>query len=204
MLYSLYRAITFLIILIIFFIIYNKKKNNFKKKTIVIVILFIIIINSVSYLVPIENLFYRFNSAEDVFRYKYTGTIIANIEGKNSDMIIYYTNDTYSYEVLPKDEKGYKIGTTFSYKTVVNTNYDNKVISIYRYNDSNDYYIIIMEPIIERRNVIADIIDNRNMEFKNYSKNINNTSQKTIIYYTYIDNYNENYSIIINDSKVEL
>ena len=116
-------------------------------------------------------------------------------------MILYHKDDTYSFTIIPKVENSWKLGTINDYKEIANKNVDGGIITVYKYNNHEDYYITIMFPITDKDN--NNIYDNISSNFEKFSKDINNTDRKTIIYYANIKNFSDEYIITVNNIIVK-
>ena len=201
--YSIIRTIIFIIILIIFLVIYKRKKTTMKRNTTIIFVIIWGVILSLSYFLPVENIFYVFREPEDVFKYKCRGEITDIMEGNHSAMILYRDRNENLFEMIPRNKEGWKIGTYFSYKKVLSTQCDLTIVTIYNCKNSNDYYIIIMDLFVHQSENQSIITDNINTEFNNFSKNIQNTDMKDIIYYGYTNQFTEDYKLTINGKTYE-
>lgn len=196
--YSLFRIIIFVILFILCILLYRKKNCNINKDAIIVISIINITLCTILFLIPIENLFLKFESPEKVFN---NGNLIDVIEGDKSGMILYYKGNTYSFTIIPKVENNWKLGTIKDYKEIVNKNIDGGVINIYKYNNSEDYYITIMFLIIDKEDNNT-IYDNINSNFEKFSKDINNTNKKTSIYYSNIKNFNDKYIVTVNNVNI--
>ena len=77
-----------------------------------IVIIWVILILSAIILeyLPFENAFYRFDSAENAYTYRRNeDDILETIEGKDTVFILYANGDDYAYDMVIKDERGWKL-----------------------------------------------------------------------------------------------
>lgn len=199
--YSLFRIIIFIILFVLCILLYKTKSRNINKNAIIIIGVINITLCTISFLIPIENLFLKFESPEKVFKYQYNSKLIDVIEGENSGMILYHKDDTYSFTIIPKVENSWKLGTINDYKEIANKNVDGGIINVYKYNNHEDYYITIMFPITDKDN--NNIYDNISSNFEKFSKDINNTDRKTIIYYANIKNFSDEYIITVNNINVK-
>lgn len=93
---------------------------------------------------PIENLFFSFASAEEVFQYACRGQLLGIAGGTASDLIVYETgNHTFSFMVAPKSPDGYKIGHFFSLKKVAYVADSGYSLTIYRDVGGTDNYVLL-------------------------------------------------------------
>ena len=198
--YFIIRTIIFIIILIIFLVICKRKKKKIKRNTAIIIVIIWGVILSLSYFLPVENFFYTFKSPEEVFNYTREGEILIRVDGENSNMILANEDATTTiYDIIPKSQDGWKIGNTFSTTEIVLKSYCNdSSIIVYNYKNSNDYYIILYQSLVEANKNLSSITDNVNTEFNNFSKNVENTDTKDIIYYGYTNKFTDSYRITID------
>lgn len=111
--YIMIRMILFSIIGVLTVILFSRKRPQYKKKIILYVCIAWMVASTVSYWMPVENIFIRFDTPEDVFRYTTIGTIVDVEKGENSAMIVYVTKDgEYSSAFSKKDGDKWKIVTS--------------------------------------------------------------------------------------------
>ena len=117
MFYGIFRIVFWGIVFVSTIIIIKKRNLKSKKRAVIILIISCMVLCSLSFLLPIENLFVNFKSSEDVFRYYQTGEVNDVIYGVNSSMVIYSKGENSGgHFIVPKTEKGYKIPSLFSVK----------------------------------------------------------------------------------------
>mgnify|MGYP000071540726 FL=1 len=198
MLYGLIRIIFFGGI---FVLIYLKIKNsnfNYKRRWCVIALVATLIATTFSALIPIENVFITFSSPEAAFSYMQQGDVKLAVQGKESTFVIAEKNKTDIYSILPKTNKGWKLGTGFVFKKILHKNIEGLTIDIYQYKNSQDFYITIFHegPL--------SISDSRNTNFSSLSDKIDALNETYYTYYAYIENYNESYSILVDGNTILL
>lgn len=139
----MYKFIRLLISFFAFLLIIAVAKkfhfNNFKKIMTIIILLFFCTLICVF---PVENLFYTFNSSEDVFAYTKSGNILQISEGKKSSAVMYYYNGSSSVMFTKKSEDGYKICNGVSFYKVYRKLTDEVQITVYCV--QGDYYVEIL------------------------------------------------------------
>ncbi len=193
MIFYIVRWSAFLIVIFIAVIIKKRNKNNKKiwRKIISVSIICFLI----SFYVPVENLFITFSTPEAAFKYGCTGEVRDMIDGKESTLILYSPKQkTRSQVVFSKTERGWKINPfsiPFKEKSGASQ------VSIYKSKNSIDYYVVVHTIILDRKSVDnINIFDNKNTIFRCYIKEYE--SYLSILNYACINNYDENYELIID------
>ncbi len=182
-------------IIIMLFLLLRKKYLNSKKKRIVTIIVMITFIMLIG-IIPIENIFMKFSSPEDVCKYMYMKDADYVVEG-NENAIVFY--DKSKILIVPATENGWKIPSINPLsKSILKIAKGNSEFEIFVYNYANDYYIVV-----ETKSEIA-ISDNRNSQFfkvsdEEYMKN----------YYQYrfcghITELDENYKIKVDNREIKI
>ena len=177
------------------------RRSRLRKKKLITICSFIAIIiaTSLSHLLPVENLFVRFSSPERAFEYSVNGTISEVVTGEHSALVLYRINDSVSIAVLPRDDRGWKIGTYFSYDEVFSETVNRRTINVYNAKNTNDFYILIKEPLATD---IATITDSNHSAFQSIWEENEMLGTKDILYYAYVQDMNDNYSIIIDGEPI--
>jgi len=171
----------------------NQSKIIRKKPVIVLtVLLSLFLIN-----IPIENQFIRFESPEELFHYNYSGEIYDIINGKDSCMIIYLKkDDTTGAIIMRKTEKGYK-GT--GAKRAANRFDIEGNLNVYHVKGTSDFYLSGFTVSGAKEVIITDSADNKVKTRYNIDD-----EYKIIFLYTYIENYTEEYYLLVNGKKTSL
>lgn len=154
-------------------------------------------------LVPIENAFYSFPSAEAVAKYACKGEIIEILDGQESSMILYAEKPgTVSYMLSNKTEKGYKIGTYWSIRK------HSRLISnppapiqVYESENAIDKYIYVFG-IIEGRDV--SINDTQGNDFLLFEKSSTQTGVELTSFEAFCiisDVEDTDYKITVNSTE---
>lgn len=195
MTYVLFRAILILL-LILLCLFYFKKK--FPKKNVIIVSSISLILCAILLFFPVENLFISFDTPKKAFNYCRTGEIKGVLYGDESSLIYYKTNSgTYSYVFVQRTDKGYKLPEIYNGEIIANR-FDSKgKFEVRRVNKTNDYYVIGYTVLVND----SMIKDSNNQLISNviYS---DTTGSKTIIFYSYIDDFEDEYYLLINNEKI--
>lgn len=189
-------------ILLCGFFLWLRKCKSIKKKVISISSIVIIsILISLSALVPVENIFISFSSAQDAFTYCQTGEIDEIVEGKESTMVLFSNGNSNSMCIFPKTKNGWKIGTFFSYETIFSMVVDKKIVDVYRTKGTDDCYVLIYDYFSSE---LGNISDSKHSKFLHNIKKINNLDQLQIKYFTYVGHLDENYTLFINGVPIEI
>lgn len=177
---------------LIVFVINLAKIKNVKLKTVksvLCVILSLIIINF-----PFENLFLKFNSPEQAFRYTATHCkIIKIVEEKNTALVIYADNDSEAATLINKCDGKWK-APFWHNNQILSRLETHEIYLITKEKNSSNFYITIT--------VYADtksVSDNMGSVFEEYSRN-----DYYVTYVAYVEGCNENYIINIDDKSHQI
>lgn len=158
------------------------------------------VLSTISGLFPVENLFFSFKSPDKVLNYYQGGKVEDILNGNDSSMIIYSDrNSVVSHFIVPKSEKGYKIPSLFSVKKISYKFDRDGNFDIYNILGTNDYYVV--GSIISEESVI-NIIDSNNKPVKNIIMEMGDTDIKTVLLFSFIENFTSEYYLLINDKQV--
>lgn len=201
------KLINALIIILLFFItalIVNRITKTKKLK----ILLFIVIILSLTIITSLSttsliNHFSNFKTPENAFNFTHSEKIVDIIQGDESCMIIYKTDDNVlSWDFVLKSENKYKIPYDFTSKQVLQSLSKKGNFSIYNVKGTNDYYITGII-VTESDNLTIVNSDNININYIIANEIIvDNKKQKTIYIYDTINKSINDYYLIINDEKI--
>jgi len=150
-------------------------------------------------LLPIENLFISFKLPNSVLSYYQCGTVNDIVYGKNSCMIIYSEKNTFGGQfIVPKSEKGYKIPSLFSVKRIFYSIDENGTFEVYNVSGTKDYYSCGMISLKEE----ANIVDQNHKKINTIITEIPETNIKNVIFYSFVENFTNDYFIAINGRKI--
>lgn len=195
MLYVLVRILLFTIVFVLAYLFLLRKAKIVRKKLIVVLLLFLcMLLCSASTLLPIENLFVRFSSPQDVFRYSGNGSIEDVVYGKESCLLL----GSESIYFIPKSDNGYKIGTAFSEKTVANIFNKNGGYQISNVSGTNDFYVWGSTVIKGDDFTISDSV---NSDIKIKQTQNGDTNYYTVSVYGLINGYTDDYYLVVNHEK---
>jgi len=194
--------ISFFGALFILFINFIKKSSiiNKRKFCIISLIIFIIIL-TISTLFPIENIFLTFKTPGSAYNYRYSGKVELILNGKQSSFIIGKKNnyDDGTMDIIPKIKNGWKLSYSYKVKMIKKTYFDGIVISIYKNEDYNDYYI----NIYDTNGGLSKINDNCNSKFV-HIKETSYGGKNYYSYYAYIENFNKKYEVTIGEKTIKV
>lgn len=115
-----------------------------KRALIISSIVLIGLLLSFTMMFPVENLFFSFDTPEDVFHYTNTGDIYGRVDGESSSMILYATSsNTISEYIVPKIDAGYVIPTYLSNKTVWDSFSAHGIVQVYWQKGTQDHYVMV-------------------------------------------------------------
>lgn len=178
------------------------KKSKANRKHILYVVftsLSVLLIVMLAFL-PFENLFVTFDSPKAAYEYCNFGktNIELIVDGDDCDFIIDRKDDSDTYLIVPKTADGWKIGIGSNTKRIVQKLSNGIVLYVYQYKNTNEYFITILDT----NGGELTIFDEYNTEFLPLEKN-NDTLGKTFFtYYAHITDFNQQYSVIVNDNKI--
>ncbi|MDE5619565.1 MAG: hypothetical protein K2I80_03455 [Ruminococcus sp.] len=143
---------------------------------------------------PFENLFIKFDSLQDTFRYSVNGTIIKTVERENTALVIYRNESEIKTVLIIRNGVKWKnpfmpvrqkllyaeecMPNLYEVVTPVLITYEPK---------SNNAYILVSPPYD------SEISDNMKSVFEKFS-----VSDMRTYFVAYVENFNENYILNIN------
>lgn len=196
MLFGIIRIVFVGFVFIAGLLIIRKSKAIQKKKIYYILAALTMVLYVVVYLFPFENAFVTFPSAESAYKYSNRGTIDLVVDGNESTLVVNQKDETSVYTILPKSDKGWKIGFGMNSKSRVQKVYGSVFIEIYRYKDSDDYYV----KIFDTDGGETEIYDNHNSEFYHLEHMVLGESYYT--YYACINGFDDSYTITVNGTEI--
>lgn len=151
---------------------------------------------------PFENLFVTFDSPKAAYEYFNLGksNIELIVEGDDCDFIIDRKNDFDTYLIIPKTTDGWKIGIGSNTKRIVQKLSNGIVLYIYQYKNTSDYFITILDTNGGK----STVSDEYNTKFYSLERNNDSLGKVFVTYYAHITNFNSQYSVIVNDTKIVL
>ncbi len=183
-------------ILLVFLYRYKKVNRWVKMGTVAFAVAFI----TVAAFIPVENVFYRFKSAEEVYKYYYSGNPRTEvvIEGTHSDFVVGVHNDTRTYLIVPKTADGWKLATGKDTRRIVRHISDGIVTYVYQYKDTGDYFITILDT----NGSPLELSDDNNTNFYALTEE-NALGKEFVTYYAYIPDWTTQYHLTINGNQIE-
>ena len=196
------RLIIGFIFLLFMVIIIKKIKYKYKFKGYIFsAVLSIILITVIAFL-PFENLFITFDSPEAAYNYVNFGK--SNIElvvsGKNCDFIIDDKKTSYSYLIVPKCKEGWKIGIGVNTKMIMSKIYNDIVINVFQYKNTNDYFIVLLNTKGESIN----LKDSNNSVFYSLEKSNEQLNETFITYFINVINLDSEYWLSIDGERIPI
>lgn len=152
------------------------------------------------YFLPFENVIKSFPTLEKAFSYVSEGDIELVIPGTEADLVISRKNNEDYITMIPKTEDGWKVSVGTDMKAVRMGIHEDITFVIYRYKDTDDYFISIS--YIDGR--AADVSDNNESEFYCLHKTNEAQNTETFFYYANVYGLNDSYSFMVNDTEVSI
>lgn len=201
----MYTYIRLTVVIVLFFIeIYLQSKSKIKKWgrkyifwTMIFNLLFLLLLG----FMPVEKLFLRFDSPNEAYEYTNSADILLTVDGNESTFVIGESKDAINHLIVPKSENdSWKIGIITDIKRVQSNLYENASINIYRYNNSQDYYIELIS--LQPGNV--DVSDSIGTDFLSLEREVGPDGETYVIYYAFLDNLPDSYKVTLGGNVINL
>lgn len=151
-------------------------------------------------LIPVENLFVTFPSAEQSYKYNHTANVKIVVEGKTTDFVIGKNKNIYNPAIVPKSQAGWKIGMPLETKTVKNIFEEGYAIEVYRYSNTDEYYLSVFNAQGNK----CEISDSISSKYYEIQDRDNLFQEPLFHYYSYLENYSGQFSLFVNDSTITI
>ncbi len=192
------------ILFIILFLLIKRSKIVKKEIFNIFLIVLLTVTLFVSYLMtPIENLFLTFSSVEKAFTYvstQSTKDILCVVDGKETSLVVAANDEENILKIFPLTENGWKLSAGLETALIMQQHYGNVSFHIYRYKESNDYYIQIFNVYGEA----IELSDNQDSIFYSVERPNSSVRQPMHYYYTCVQNIKDDYIIYIDGQEVNL
>ena len=178
-----------------------KTKRSFPNVYYWVITMLILVFIIVSVFVPVENFFITFNSPEAVLGYYNTWdnkNIELVVEGKTCDFVVASKNNSNTYLILPKTADGWKIGIGSNTRKIQQLICDGYIIYVYQYKDIQEYFLAITCTNGET----LEITDSTSSTFAILTTQNNTLNIPVTSYFTSISNYNQDYTLTINNEPI--
>ena len=151
---------------------------------------------------PIENYLVTFDSPQSVYEYYYLSApdSINVIPGVECDLVIGTSANKNTFMFAPKTRYGWKIGNGLNLMILVNKTFDNILVQVYKYKDTNDYFILALDTC----GGLSDVKDAYDSSFFIIETDTVLTYNKKplIKYYTNINGFDPDYWIEFNEQTI--
>lgn len=203
--YSIVRMILVIVLVFILFKVIHIKT----KKKVLIISLFGLVFYIAIMCTPIENLFISFDTPTEALSYydPFVGKVIDTVEGNETCMIITQKDVNESgVSYVKKSVDGYKVLSPIHFRYSVKSKLDGHgLIKIFRVFGTSDYYL--EGNCISDSGTINKVSDSLNSDIKVilvYGFNKNNVNLKDYLIFGYLNNYENSYSLMIDNTVIEL
>lgn len=203
--YSIVRTILVIVLVFILFKVIHIKT----KKKVLIISLFGLVFYIAIMCTPIENLFISFDTPTEALSYydPFVGKVIDTFEGNETCMIITQKDVNESgVSYVKKSVDGYKVLSPIHFPYSVKSKLDGHgSIKIFRVFGTSDYYLD--GNCISDSETINKVSDSLNSDIKVilvYDFNKNNVNLKDYLIFGYLNNYENSYSLMIDNTVIEL
>lgn len=200
MLFGTIRIILGFFIFAAFLFIVKVSKTNRKRRFYMISLVLAILCSTLSFLFPFENAFVTFSTPESAFSYTNSGDIKLIIDGSKTNFVVAEEGDISIYSIIPKTEKGWKLGVGFDTKNLIQKVWNGVVIYVYQYKNIDDYYITVLNT----NGGPLEIADNCNSKFFYLSKSDEYLNETFYTYCAYIQKMDNQYSLTVNGQSFSL
>lgn len=202
-LYSILRWIFLVCSAILILVLANKCK----KKALAIICGFAILIGAVIFDLhfPLENNFVHFKTAQQAFSYYNNGKILNEIDGKNSTLIIYKSDNEIGTSIIPKKGTNWQINPLFSFDTVclksINSENAKCNIVVFQAKNTKDFYVNV---ILWFEDGVPAVSDNRKSVFCSVEEPDQVTFKNSYSFYGYVEDISNEYQIQVNGETIEI
>lgn len=153
---------------------------------------------------PVINHIAKFKTPESAFKFSHSEEIVDVVEGQESCMIIYKTNNhNLGQDFILKSGDRYEILRSFSFKRVSNTVAAKGGIDVYNVKKTKDYYITGV--LIETDEDSLAVFNNKNEGVKNFvisDLETGNGKVKHIFLYDTVYGSIDDYCLTVNGEKI--
>lgn len=203
--YSIVRMILVIVLVFILFKVIHIKT----KKKVLMISLFGLVFYIAIMCTPIENLFISFDTPTEALSYydPFVGKVIDTFEGNETCMIITQKEVNESgVSYVKKSVDGYKVLSPIHFPYSVKSKLDGHgSIKIFRVFGTSDYYL--EGNCISDSGTINKVSDSLNSDIKVilvYDFNKSNVNLKDYLIFGYLNNYENSYSLMIDNTVIEL
>lgn len=203
--YSIVRMILVIVLVFILFKVIHIKT----KKKVLMISLFGLVFYIAIMCTPIENLFISFDTPTEALSYydPFVGKVIDTVEGNETCMIITQKDVNESgVSYVKKSVDGYKVLSPIHFPYSVKSKLDGHgSIKIFRVFGTSDYYL--EGNCISDSRTINKVSDSLNSDIKVilvYDFNKSNVNLKDYLIFGYLNNYENSYSLMIDNTVIEL
>lgn len=202
--YSIVRMILVIVLVFILFKVIHIKT----KKKVLMISLFGLVFYIAIMCTPIENLFISFDTPTEALSYydPFVGKVIDTVEGNETCMIITQKDVNESgVSYVKKSVDGYKVLSPIHFPYSVKSKLDGHgSIKIFRVFGTSDYYL--EGNCISNSGTINKVSDSLNSDIKVilvYDFNKNDVNLKDYLIFGYLKNYENSYSLMIDNTVIE-
>lgn len=204
----MYSIVRMILVIVLVFILFKVIHIKTKKKVFMISLFGLVFYISIM-CTPIENLFISFDTPTEALSYydPFVGKVIDTVEGNETCMIITQKDVNESgVSYVKKSVDGYKVLSLIHFPYSVKSKLDGHgSIEIFRVFGTSDYYL--EGNCISDSGTINKVSDSLNSDIKVilvYDFNKNNVNLKDYLIFGYLNNYENSYSLMIDNTVIEL
>lgn len=198
MLYEVIRLIICSLIAVGIVFLCKRKLKKMKPIYYLVALLGVSFLAEIFKCVPVENVFVEFPSAEACFEYTDMATPYLVIDGEESSLVVGKDSQGFVCRVIG-NEGGWKIDVDGKKRTLVKDIPGELVVSVYRYDYTNDYYLEVN--YLSSNKTKKELTDSNGSVFYALTQDSYATGDKIYTYFAYVSSMDENYKLYIDDEE---
>ena len=120
------------------------------------------------------------------------------VPGDQCDWVIDRRGSSRRYQMVPKTEEGWKVGLGADTRRVEEIISDGVTVEIYRYRDTDDYFIAVLDTAGGK----SDVADSLHSDFRCLEERQETLQKSFFTYYAYIPRLDASYRITVNGRSI--
>ena len=200
--FSTIRNVLGLIFFVALIFVWRKGSSRFGRKKMVIAAVISVALVIILAFIPLENTVVTFSTPEEAFGHYYVGDYdnMDIVEGELTTFVVGKKEGVEKFLIIPKTEKGWKVGLGIDIKWVVNSRSDGLVINVFQYKGTDEYFIVIRDLF----GTVHEISDAHGSNFIKGKRDDKADNKKLVTYYAYIPYFSDEYTLVVNGTEIIL
>jgi len=180
----------------------KKHKITYSRLLYIILTGVTVVLVTILQFIPFESAFVTFESAEAAYKYLKFGksNIELIVEGTNCDLVVDRKDESYLYQIIPKNEEGYKVGVGTDTRLRNSYFQDGISVDIIQYKNRSDYFITIVD-INGGESIISD---DYNTKFYPLKRDNDLLGKPIVTYYAHVPHFDSQYNVNVNGNTIPL